>query len=263
MESKELHKLDIKVVDNNVIIEFFKYLKLERGLAARTYRSYIDLLTTFFDWLQNRGEIPKNPIYNLPNNTKKVDEGAERIRKEHARKLMREFDKHDKQLAMVCRFEYYCGLRPGYEVRFLKVRDIDFRKGYGRVRVCIENSKGSARREVTVPDVFLDYLIEEGINKYPGDYYVFSRNGQPGEIKLGKNNFRFRFNDFRTKLKLPYEYKLYSWKHTGAVTLAEEGEKTINIRDHLGHTSIQTTENYLKRHGFHDTKIIRKKFPQI
>ncbi|MDR1155467.1 MAG: hypothetical protein LBL04_12235 [Bacteroidales bacterium] len=52
-------------------------------------------------------------------------------------------------------------------------------------------------------------------------------------------------------------------KHTGAVVLAEKGEKIINIRDHLGHTSISTTEAYLKRHGFQDSEIIRKHFPEI
>ncbi len=176
---------------------------------------------------------------------------------------MSELDKQDPQLAMVCRFEYYCGLRPGKEVRLLKVGDIDYKLGYSRVRVCMENAKGSNRREITVPDVFLDYLIEKGINKYPPDYYIFSKDGKPGKIRLGKNNFRFRFNKYREELKLPYEYKLYSMKHTGAVTLAEEGERIINIRDHLGHRSISTTENYLKRHGFNESKIIRSNFPKI
>jgi integrase len=62
---------------------------------------------------------------------------------------------------------------------------------------------------------------------------------------------------------MPIEYKLYSMKHTGATMLAEQGEPIINIRDHLGHTSIATTEHYLNRHGVNNSQTIRHNFPKI
>ena len=263
LQSRNLHLADIKMVNNAVVIDFFNFLKTDRGLSGRTYRSYAGLLASFFKMLYDKGIIEKNPIYNLPTNRLVKDCGAERIHRNDLEKLMRTLDREDQQLAMACRFEYYCGLRPGYEVRLLKVGDIDFSKGNSRVRVTMENAKTSRRREVTIPDVFLEYLMELGIHLYDASYYVFSKNGMPGTIRLGKNNFRFRFNKFREELGLMEEYKLYSMKHTGAVTLAEEGEKIINIRDHLGHQSIHTTEHYLKRHGFSDSKIIRAHFPKI
>jgi integrase len=52
-------------------------------------------------------------------------------------------------------------------------------------------------------------------------------------------------------------------KHTGATMLAEQGEPIINIRDHLGHTSIATTEHYLNRHGVNNSQTIRHNFPKI
>ncbi len=57
LEAKQIQSFDIKAIDNNVVIGFFNYLKLEGELSSRTYHSYIDLLTTFFDWLYNKGEI--------------------------------------------------------------------------------------------------------------------------------------------------------------------------------------------------------------
>jgi integrase len=264
LKSQSLENNDITTIDNSVIIRFFTYLKQDMNLSVRTYRSYTQLLGAFFDYLDKKGEIVKNPIYNIPENRNYKDMGAERIHKDNLDKLMKVLDKEDPQLALACRFEYYCGLRPGYEVRLMKVGDIDFRRGYGKVRITLENAKMSRRREVTIPDVFLDYLLDVWkLDKYSSDYYVIGKYNQPGEKHLGKNNLRYRFNAFRDRLKLPYDNKFYSFKHTGAITLAEQGETTINIRDHLGHTSIATTEHYLKRHGFNDSEIIRKNFPKI
>jgi integrase len=263
LESRNMNLIDIKSINNSVIIVFFNYLKNERNLSARTYRSYSDLLSAFFDYLYDKAVIEKNPIYNLPENRNVKDMGAERIQQCHLTSIMKMLDAEDEQLAMACRFEYYCGLRPGYEVRLLKVGDIDFRKGLGKVRVTLDNSKVTRRRIVAIPDVFMDYLIDNKINEYNPDYYVFGKNGKPGPHKLGKNNMRYRFNKFRKRMNLPDEYKFYSMKHTGAIALAENGERIINIRDHLGHTNISTTEHYLKRLGFSDSEIIRKHFPAI
>jgi len=264
LKSRQYDKRGIEFIDNKIIVEFFLYLKEKRELATKTYRSYHELLNLFFEHLCKHAIIPKNPVYNIPTNRNVKDFGAERIHADDLTKLMKYIDKHDPQLALACRFEYYCGLRPGYEVRLLKMCDLDFRKGYSKVRITMNNSKSKRRREVAIPDVFLEYLLNEWkLNTYDSNLYVFSKNGKPGTRTLGKNSFRFRFNKYREILKFPLEYKLYSMKHTGAVTLAEEGEKIINIRDHLGHTSIATTENYLKRHGFSDSEIIRKNFPKI
>jgi integrase len=146
----------------------------------------------------------------------------------------------------------------------MKVADLDLRRGHSKVRVTLDHAKTNRRREIAIPDVFLDYLLDVWkLDKCNPDHYVIGKNHAPGEKHWGKNILRYRFNKFRDRLKLPYDNKLYSMKHTGAITLAEHGEKTINIRDHLGHTSISTTEHYLKRHGFNDSEIIRKNFPEI
>lgn len=264
LESKRLQQLNISNITNALIIEFFNYLKKERNQSQRTYRSYHQLIFAFFEFVLRKGNISSNPVYNIPENRVVKDMGAERIFKEDLDRLMALIDKEDAQLGLACRFEYYCGLRPGYEVRLLKIGDIDFRKGISKVRVSWQNAKVSRKRDVAIPDIFLDYLLTRWkLNEYDAEDYVIGKNNLPGKQYLGKNNLRFRFNKFRTRLNLPVNYKLYSFKHTGAVTLAEQGETIINIRDHLGHTSIQTTEVYLKRLGFNDSKIIRREFPKI
>ncbi|MDR3093128.1 MAG: phage integrase SAM-like domain-containing protein, partial [Bacteroidales bacterium] len=206
LRSRNMYDLDITAITNEIIIAFFTYLKTDkaqggRGMAARTYRSYADLLRAFFDDLVKKGLIEKSPIFNLPRNRTVKDMGAERIHEDDLTMLMKTLDERDPQLAMACRFEYYCGLRPGYEVRLLRVGDIDFRRGLSKVRIILDNAKTTRRRKVAIPDVFLDYLLAQGIDTYADDWYIFSKHGKPGTIRLGKNNFRYRFIKFRDELK--------------------------------------------------------------
>ena len=262
LKSKQYNQANIQRLNNDVIVDFFLFLRDTRKIAKRTHRSYAELLFTFFDYVRKNGGIVENPVYDLPKNRIVKDMAAVRIQAIDVNMLMTELDEHDAQLALACRFEYYCGLRPGHEVRLLRVGDIDLQRG--KVLINYDNAKTTTQRSVTIPDVFVNYLAEVWkLDTYPDDHYIFSRKGKPGTFHLGKNNLRFRFVRYRKKLKLPDEYKFYSFKHTGAITLAEHGETLINIRDHLRHTTIAATEHYLRRHGFYDSKIIKHEFPKI
>jgi integrase len=262
--ANDLSLYDLSAISNEVMIRFFEFLKNERKLCAHTYESYRYLLYSLFEFVLKKGGISYNPVYDIPENWRIVDNGAERIVKEDLDKLMKAIDDCDPQVGLACRFEYYCGMRPGYEIRLLKIGDIEFRKNCSRVVVTSENSKTGRLRKVIVPDIFLEYLNRVWhIETYDKELYVFGRNGEPGILPLGKNTLRDRFNRIKNRLGLPVYYKFYSMKHTGAVTLAELGVPIIDIRDHLGHTKIETTEIYLSRLGFNESKVIRNDFPEI
>ncbi|MDR1198801.1 MAG: site-specific integrase [Prevotellaceae bacterium] len=261
---KSMAHLDIVAITNDVIVQFFTYLRDELKHTAHTFDSYAGLLSSLFDFIIKEKGIVNNPVHNLPVNRHTTDNGAEALHKEDLNLIMKVMDDADPQLALACRFEYYCGLRPGIEVRLMKVGDLNLRHGVSRVKISSEHCKTTHRKDVIIPDIFLDYLINVWhLDKVDKNFFLFGRNRVPGILHLGKNTLRDRFNRIRDKLGLPNIYKFYSMKHTGAVTLAEQGETLINIRDHLGHSSVQTTEIYLKRHGFNDSAIIRKNFPKI
>jgi integrase len=176
---------------------------------------------------------------------------------------MKEIDECDPQVGLACRFEYYCGMRPGYEIRLLKIGDIDFRRKRSKVTVTSENSKTGRLRKVVVPDVFWDYLINVWhLDNYDRKLYVLGRNGEPGVLPFGKNTLRDRFNRIKNKLGLPENYKFYSFKCTGAVKLARNGIPARAIQHHLGHTKLGTTEIYLNHFDDDETEQIRN-FPKI
>jgi integrase len=171
--------------------------------------------------------------------------------------------KDDPQLWLALQFEYYCFLRPGKEVRLLQIKHIDFSRG--TVTIERDRSKTKKAKTATIPFVFLKELREVWkLQTLPREMFVFAREGKPGDRPISKNDLRYRFNKFRTKLSMPQEYKLYSFKHTGNARADDCPE--ISIRDQQkqnGHSSIQTTENYLKNKLGTVSRSIQEHFPAM
>ncbi|MDR1170626.1 MAG: tyrosine-type recombinase/integrase [Prevotellaceae bacterium] len=258
LHSKSLSMHDISAITNTDVKAFFDFLKDDRKMCKHTYESYRYLLYTLFQFIIKKGGITDNPMYDIPENWRTGDNAAELIEESDLKKLITEIDKCDPQVGLACRFEYYCGMRPGYEIRLLKIEHIDFSRNRSKVTVTSENAKTGRLRKVVIPDVFLDYLINVWrLDKYDSNFYVLGRNGKPGTLPFGKNTLRDRFNKIKERLGLPKSYKFYSLKCTGAVNLARNGVSIIEIRNHLGHTKLETTEIYLKRHDNEESKKIR------
>ncbi|MDR1340429.1 MAG: tyrosine-type recombinase/integrase [Prevotellaceae bacterium] len=263
LHSRGMSRYDLSAINSDTVKQFFNYMKNERKVCALTHNSYKQMLDIFFTFTLKKGGIDVNPVSDIPVNRRQVDCGAERIEKGDLEKLMKEIDRIDPQVGLACRFEYYCGMRPGYEVRLLKISDLNLRRGISRVTVSQENAKTNKIRKIVIPDVFCDYLINEWhLDVHNGNLYVFGQHGKPGDTPIGRNTLRGRFNKIRDRLGLPLYYKFYSMKHTGAITLAEKGVSLIKIRDHLGHSNLSSTEHYLKNLGYSDCPDIRD-FPEI
>ena len=166
---------------------------------------------------------------------------------------------HDPQLLLLCQLEYYCAIRPK-ECLYLQIRDINLETASITIRQDI--SKNGLTETVNMPRQLyeaLDDLLK--IGNYPEDWYLFSRDGQPGKYKLGKNTFRYRFDRIRDKLGLSKRYKLYSFKHTGGVKLVNAGVNTWEIQKHFRHKSITTTERYLQKRFGVKSSLIQEDFP--
>lgn len=253
--------IDITAFDNTLILEFFHYLIDEKGLAAGTIEDYRQVISSAFDFIKNQGVITANPVYNIPAGVDK--DMAPRPVAEYDIEIFREvISKQDPQLWMAIEFETYCFLRPGKELRLLRIRDIDFARGL--INVDRFRAKTNRERYATIPWHFMLKLRNlYKLQQYNRDYYVFGKEGKPGEKCLGKNNLKNRFNKFRSKLNMPYTYKLYSWKHTGNSLAADSDINMLALRDQNGHTSVQTTEIYLKHKLGVVNKEIQKRFPNL
>lgn len=250
----------ISRITNQTIADFFAWLATEKDLDRPTCQQYYHTIRKVFDYAQRCGEVKEIPFDLVVFPPKKEDMGAQVIDKDHARALLTEIKKHDKQLYVACMMEYYCFTRPGRELRLLKVKDID--TSNWTVKISSEHAKNGHKRIVTVPNQMIAILKDYGIEKADKEHYVFGVTKRPGLKPISINMLGYRFRKYRDKLGLPSVYKLYSFKHSGATTLHESGTVSLkSISEHLGHRNLSSTQSYIQGHVGMINQKIRDGFP--
>ena len=260
-EHNGLDKIHVGYITSEHIHDFLRSMAEAKGLSRLTMEKYGQILHSFFDWLIRVKKIMKdNPVTDLPRVGKVVDQAPKPIPDQERSLLLAAMRKYDHQLWVVCQLEYYCAIRPG-ECRLLKVGDIDMENGC--IRVPADVAKNRQAETVVMPAQLVNLFRKEGLEKAEKDWYLFSASGTPGKKKLGKNNFRNRFNALRDKLHLPPEYKLYSFKYTGGVKLVNAGIDTWELQRHMRHKSIDTTEHYIRKNFAVKSDVIKNHFPDI
>ncbi len=261
IDAKGMGENDISTITNKIIVEFFKWLIDDQRRSRRTITAYRQVLQAMFEWLVHEKVFISNPVHDLPNTDFINDQSPVPIQATDIG-IFKEALSADPQLWLAIQFQYYCALRPGRELRLLKIKNIDFARGL--VTVARAQAKKRITRTVVIPEIFLHQLRTVfKLHTYAKELYVFGKNGEPGLFHLGKNNMRFRFNAIRKELGMPLEYKFYSWKHTGAVNASLAGIPDKHIQLQLGHTSLETTDKYLRKMTGHQSTFIKNDFPAI
>jgi len=263
LKSKKLADKPATQITNQVIVEFLKIMYEEKLLSRKTIEKYQQILYTFFSWIINTKKIKfENPVMNIPRIGLIVDEAPAAIPRAMRAILYEKIKKKDPQLWMAVCFMYYSAIRPGTELRLMKIKNINF----DLKTIVINNYLAKNRRTeiVDVPDQLFQLISEVWkLQMYDPDFYIFGKEGRPGTVPLGKNSMRMRFNQIRDELNLPSDIKYYSWKHTGAQELADAGANTYELQRHLRHRDLTTTESYLRKRIGQRSSMIKHNFPSI
>lgn len=247
LQNKQLADADISAITQPVMVEFMVFIieKLKRSKV--TVDNYRILLTAVFDFVRKdkKRKLYPNPCFDLPGTKRINDSAAEPILDDDIPVFKNAIEKNDPQLWLAISFEYYCFMRPRKEIRFLRISDINW--GLAQIKVRYENSK-TKERFVNIPRPLMTMLRQEyQLHTYPRNYYIFGHGGQPGPTHLSINNLSNRFADIRNNLQMPVMYKMYSWKHTGIIHARRAGVPDPQIQHQSGHTSIVTTERYMRK----------------
>lgn len=162
----------------------------------------------------------------------------------------------DPEMWLVCEFVYYCFIRPG-ELRLLKVGDIHFDEW----KICVRSviSKNKKEQYVTIPAAFRPSL--ERLKRRSASEYVFFRNDATKPV--GVNYFANKFRKVLRVLGFGLEYKLYSFKHTGAVACVRAGVGLKELQIQLRHHSLEEVDKYIRQLGVNDLKGLEVKFPAL
>lgn len=245
MEWKGYDRIRIFEITDSIVRDFFTYLIDTRGLDKITILKYRQNIGQMFSFFKSRKLIERIPMDDLPKAKKIKDLAARPIMDNDIKEYLEFVAKVDPQMFLASLFQFFLCIRPGQELRLLKIGDIDFFNQV--IYISLENGKQGART-VTMPDALLEICNSFKLSKYNREYYVFSLSGEPGPKALGKNFFTRKFAIYRDKLGFQKTYKFYSFKHTGAGKLLESGATIAEVKNHLGHTSVESTIHYIHRH---------------
>jgi integrase len=259
LESQGLQNTPIRKITQDNITEFFYYIGREKKFDKGTCEHFLWSIRQMFTHAKKLGELTEMPFGNVVLPRKKKDQGAEVIHPSHLKPLLLTIKERDPQLFLASMILYYCFIRPGKELRLLRIGDIDCDSGLITVRQ--ENAKNKIKQNVTMPKQLIDICREYNIDKADKKLFIFGKYKRFGTVPISINMLRWRFNKYREELNLPLGYKFYSFKHTGASSLHRSGISMREVMDQLRHTHLSATEHYLKHHCGIVNDRIRDNFP--
>lgn len=262
LEANGILEKDLHFYDHGVIVNFLR--ELSEIYAQRTIDKYKQVLYSFFSYLKKEKKINiQNPLGdNIPRMGKIVDMAPAGMPTNIRNLLKKEIEFEDPQLWMACCFIYYTAIRPCTELRFLKIKQINFDSK--SITVFNDRAKGRRTETIDIPDYLHKLITEEWkLQNYNGDLYLLGRDRMPGTQPMGRNSMRNRFNKYRDKLGLSKDITYYSWKHSGAQALADAGANTYELQRHLRHRELATTEKYLRKRIGQRSDMIKHNFPDI
>jgi len=170
--------------------------------------------------------------------------------------LSSRMSQEEPMLWLAVQFIFYCYIRPG-ELRLLKIGDIIIEDE----KICIPKtiSKNSKTQYIIIPKAFLPKLADAIDGKNPA-HYVLTDSITP----LGQNYLKIKHQAFLRKHNMDTQlYKLYSWKHTGAVMAAKSGIHIKQLQLQLRHHSLDQVNDYLRQMGAADMDDFANKMPEI
>lgn len=178
-----------------------------------------------------------------------------------AKELKARISKEDPQLWLCCSLLYYAFIRPG-ESRFLTWGDVDLD---GRLITVPGNiAKNKKEQQVLLPGPLFEQLLLLGKElDYKPNWLLLPGSGG-ATVAAGANTMATRHRKILKNMGFDCaKYKLYSWKHSGAVHLAQNGAKLIDISRQMRHASLEETAGYLRQYGVLHLQDLKDKFHHL
>jgi integrase len=158
-----------------VTVKFLRYLAENLSRSRKTILKYQQILSDFFTFVREEKHIDvENPVTkNIPRMGKIVDMSAAGVPESIRRILKNEIEKENPQLWMACCFVYYTAIRLGTELRFMKIKQINFDSR----TITVLNGLAKNRRTETidVPDELYVLMTEKWrLQEYDGEMYLLT-----------------------------------------------------------------------------------------
>ncbi|BDS12702.1 tyrosine-type recombinase/integrase [Aureispira anguillae] len=244
MENKDWIEKSIK--------DFFQYLT-NKHINPSTYNDYILNVRNALQW------IGEEDLIKDVQRRKKSPVPAAYFTRSQIDYLSKVMKNKDPQLWFFVQFIYYCFLRPRTELRHLKVGDIMLEDQ--KIVVHPDIAKNKKLQYITIPDAFFPVVQKKIQGRNPNEYLF---EGKQYLKPMGENTMGERHRLLLKELSFDTKrYKMYSWKHTGAVMAVKAGVHVKQLQIQLRHHSLDQVDEYLRQLGVSDLGDLRANFPGI
>jgi len=245
---EHVHQADFKLHELTAsdMHTWFAWLQGNRKIANKTHNKYRSDFNIFIRWVMKRypGTLKKNPVEDID------------VRKTVARKHAAFSDEQMKSILALClkkdytqlwlfiHFIYYTLARPG-ELSQLRIHHIDLKEN----RLFIPGAISKNRMDEWVPlaPPLVKAIATAGIMKAPGEHYIFGKKQKPGPDLPYRTTFWERNVKVLQALKYTdRSYDIYSYKHSGAISLYRATKDIKLVQRQCRHQSIEQTNTYLR-----------------
>lgn len=230
---------------------FIEHIFGQKDYEAKTINCNIGYLHTIYKRIGELYPIGKNPfqIAKLIENEPETSIWNEDLKI----KIANHLKENKPELFTILLMVYHCYLRPD-EIRQIQVKNINLERG--TIKIIAKKGKSNHVKYPTISNQLREILTPLIKSLNPEDY-IFSRGLKPGKKPISRNVISMSFKKFREELKIPKEYKLYHFKHTGNSEMLEKGLNIRELQAQNGHSSISITEKYLRKiNDFANSKIV-------
>lgn len=147
-----------------------------------------------------------------------------------------EISSYNTDLHVCCLITYGCLLRPHVEIRNLKWGD--FADDMSYISLSGSRNKGKKNRIVPIPQ-----FVREHLKRGNDENNIFSGNPYP----YNEDYFKTLWTRYKRNSKLLKQYNtLYSFRHTGAISVYEKTGDLAKLQNVMGHSTLQVTLTYLR-----------------
>ena len=225
---------------------FIDYLKSEKKLHPNTVNNQVAKLKALFNKMISRELCELNPFVNL-DLPREIQTKRNQAFNEYEQKQIKAYMvENAPNLWRMVQTLYYCFIRTT-EMQRLKIDNVllDEQKIY----IGADQSKNGKGEYVAIPSPLMETFKSMGLENYPGHFYLFGKNGVPGEQTMWTNWPTNKHKEVLDFLGIKGK-TFYSWKHTGVVNAYKNGVDIKSIQLQCRHASIEQTDTYLKTLGF-------------
>ncbi|WP_375562150.1 tyrosine-type recombinase/integrase [Bernardetia sp. OM2101] len=252
--------LTIRALQQSHVIEYLNLVQETRKISNRTRNAYGSTIRIMLSDLKELDYVDTNVMSGFKN----LKEGSSTAHKfytnEQRQKLKEVISIENPNLWLMCQFMFYTFARPN-EIRLLKIGYIE--TDTNKLYIPAEIAKNKKSERIDIPVQLMQILYKTGFLSYHSDSYLFGKNGTPSNIPTQREHYTKEYSKIRNRLKIPKEYTLYSWKHTGVIEAYKNGLDMIEISQQCRHADLDETRNYMRGLGAYSSEKIKNKFPTL